>query len=123
MHKYRMMVYHVADTPATIRQCDIYRLTTLAQERGCLRGFCRWLLRQRPDLKLLTWCRFVPELRRYLREVSAAFGHPVGAACGQKVFDESKSVKAQREAAMSLLHPVGHSYYGMLREKLNWNRE
>ena len=50
MHKYRMMVYHVADTPATIRQCDIYRLTTLAQERGCLRGFCRWLLRQRPDL-------------------------------------------------------------------------
>lgn len=25
--------------------------------------------------------------------------------------------------AMSLLHPVGHSYYGMLREKLNWNRE
>jgi NAD+ kinase len=22
-----------------------------------------------------------------------------------------------------LLHPVGHSYYGMLREKLNWNRE
>ena len=25
--------------------------------------------------------------------------------------------------AISLLHPVGHSYYGMLREKLNWNRE
>jgi NAD+ kinase len=23
---------------------------------------------------------------------------------------------------ISLLHPVGHSYYGMLREKLNWNR-
>jgi NAD+ kinase len=25
--------------------------------------------------------------------------------------------------AISLLHPVGHSYYGMLRQKLNWNRE
>ncbi|MFN7086807.1 MAG: NAD kinase [Burkholderiales bacterium] len=24
---------------------------------------------------------------------------------------------------ISLLHPPGHSYYGMLREKLNWNRE
>jgi NAD+ kinase len=24
---------------------------------------------------------------------------------------------------ISLLHPAGHSYYGMLREKLNWNRE
>ena len=24
---------------------------------------------------------------------------------------------------LSLLHPAGHSYYRMLREKLNWNRE
>src|SRR5688572_24029782 len=24
---------------------------------------------------------------------------------------------------IDLLHPAGHSYYGMLREKLNWNRE
>jgi NAD+ kinase len=24
---------------------------------------------------------------------------------------------------ISLLHPVGHSYYAMLRQKLNWNRE
>ena len=24
---------------------------------------------------------------------------------------------------INLLHPVGHSYYDMLREKLNWNRE
>jgi NAD+ kinase len=24
---------------------------------------------------------------------------------------------------ISLLHPAGHSYYSMLREKLNWNRE
>jgi NAD+ kinase len=27
------------------------------------------------------------------------------------------------EHAINLLHPVGHSYYSMLREKLNWNRE
>ena len=26
-------------------------------------------------------------------------------------------------STISLLHPEGHSYYGMLREKLNWNRE
>ena len=25
--------------------------------------------------------------------------------------------------AVSLLHPVGHSYYAMLREKLHWHRE
>jgi len=25
--------------------------------------------------------------------------------------------------ALNLLHPEGHSYYNMLREKLNWNRE
>jgi NAD+ kinase len=25
--------------------------------------------------------------------------------------------------AISLLHPARHSYYTMLREKLNWNRE
>jgi NAD+ kinase len=22
---------------------------------------------------------------------------------------------------INLLHPIGHSYYGMLRQKLNWN--
>jgi NAD+ kinase len=27
------------------------------------------------------------------------------------------------EHSIDLLHPAGHSYYGMLREKLNWNRE
>jgi NAD+ kinase len=33
-------------------------------------------------------------------------------------------VQVRRYArALSLLHPVGHSYYRMLREKLNWNRE
>jgi NAD+ kinase len=33
-------------------------------------------------------------------------------------------VQVRRYArALSLLHPAGHSYYRMLREKLNWNRE
>jgi len=27
------------------------------------------------------------------------------------------------EKLIRLLHPAGHSYYGMLREKLNWNRD
>jgi NAD+ kinase len=25
--------------------------------------------------------------------------------------------------SIKLLHPIGHSYYAMLREKLKWNRE
>ena len=37
---------------------------------------------------------------------------------------ESDRVVVRRSPHMiSLLHPVGHSYYSMLREKLNWNRE
>ena len=59
-------------------------------------------LRRDPDLKLLTWCRFVPELRRYLSEV-ARFGHPVGAACGSPVLGES--VRVEREHALRLLNP------------------
>lgn len=37
---------------------------------------------------------------------------------------EGDRVQVQRYShTISLLHPVGHSYYRMLREKLNWNRE
>ena len=37
---------------------------------------------------------------------------------------EGDRVMVRRYPRMvSLLHPEGHSYYGMLREKLNWNRE
>lgn len=37
---------------------------------------------------------------------------------------EGDRIKVRRYGhTISLLHPVGHSYYGMLREKLNWNRE
>jgi hypothetical protein len=59
------------------------------------------LLKLYPDLKLLTWCRFVPELRRYMAEVKK-FGHPVGAACGQEILGEGRH---ERENALRLLHP------------------
>ena len=58
------------------------------------------LLERYPNMKLLTWCRFVPELRRYMAEVKK-LGHPVGAASGASIFGE----KHEREAALRLLHP------------------
>ncbi len=37
---------------------------------------------------------------------------------------EGDTIKVRRSpSTISLLHPEGHSYYDMLREKLNWNRE
>ena len=37
---------------------------------------------------------------------------------------EGDRVRVRRyDHNISLLHPVGHSYYAMLRQKLNWNRE
>ncbi len=37
---------------------------------------------------------------------------------------EGDRIVVRRHAStISLLHPQGHSYYDMLREKLNWNRE
>lgn len=65
------------------------------------------LLKRYPDLKLLTWCRFVPELRRYLKEVVETFPNvAVGAACGEKVLDMVPgNQKAEREYALRLLHP------------------
>jgi hypothetical protein len=87
------------------------------------------LLRRYPNMKLLTWCRFVPELRRYMAEVQK-FSHTftpgillpstcsicgagrsfhlapdnvVGAASGASIFGEP--VKKEREAALRLLHP------------------
>jgi len=65
------------------------------------------LLKRYPELKLVTWCRFVPELKRYLKEVVDKFPNmSVGAACGQKVLDMVEgSQKAEREYALRLLHP------------------
>lgn len=62
------------------------------------------LLKRYPDLKLLTWCRFVPELKRYLAEVQKLTPE-VGAACGQKVIDDERSSREERDHAMRLLHP------------------
>ena len=37
---------------------------------------------------------------------------------------EGDHVRVRRYShTISLLHPIGHSYYRMLREKLNWNRD
>ncbi len=63
------------------------------------------LLKKDPNLKLLTWCRFVPELKRYLWEVQQKFQHPVGAAAGQKILRNMGSQKQEREDALRLLHP------------------
>lgn len=65
------------------------------------------MLKADPNLKLLSWCRFVFELRRYLAEIVAKFPHvSVGAACGEKVLDMVPgSQKAEREYALRLLHP------------------
>jgi hypothetical protein len=60
------------------------------------------LLKHDPNLKLLSWMRFVPELRRYLAEVKK-FGHEVGAACGEAVL--GGRMKDERENALRLLHP------------------
>ncbi|MBM3358746.1 MAG: NAD kinase [Betaproteobacteria bacterium] len=37
--------------------------------------------------------------------------------------DGDRVVARRFPRPLSLLHPAGHSYYDMLREKLNWNRE
>lgn len=62
-------------------------------------------LAEDPNLKLLVWCRWVEELRRYLHAARERFNHPVGAVCGQLIFEEHVSVKRERETAERLLHP------------------
>jgi len=40
------------------------------------------------------------------------------------ILREGDRIRVKRYShTLSLLHPAGHSYYGMLRGKLNWNRE
>lgn len=55
-----------------------------------------------PDLKLLAWHRFIPELSRYLQEVQA-LTPVVGCIAGQGLLGGSK--KTERAAAERLLHP------------------
>ncbi|MDH3288621.1 MAG: NAD kinase [Betaproteobacteria bacterium] len=40
-----------------------------------------------------------------------------------ELHDGERVVVRRYDHAINVLHPVGHSYYSMLREKLNWNRE
>lgn len=64
------------------------------------------LLKRDPDLKLLMWCRFVPELTRLLREERLTFPSiPVGAVCGQKVLEGEHRQRDERDYALRLLHP------------------
>lgn len=60
-------------------------------------------LAENPQLKLLVWARYVPELRRYLSEAQERFGHEAGAVCGQSIF--GTPVRKEREHAERLLHP------------------
>lgn len=65
----------------------------------------KWLKRD-PDMKLLTWCRFVPELKRYLaEELRVRPDVPIGAACGQKALPGASTKNEEREFALRLLHP------------------
>lgn len=56
-------------------------------------------LKANADFKLVSWCRFKPEMERMVREVAANFGHVTvkAIAGGQK--------RAERLEALRLLHP------------------
>lgn len=57
-----------------------------------------------PNLKLLVWSRFIPELTRYLREVRQVFpDHKVGCVAGKALLGMKKH--EEREMAMRLLDP------------------
>lgn len=57
-----------------------------------------------PNLKLLTWSRFIPELKRYLEEVKKTFpSHKIGCVAGKALLGMKK--KQEREMTMRLLDP------------------
>jgi hypothetical protein len=57
-----------------------------------------------PNLKLLTWARFIPELKRYLKEVAKTFPtHKIGCVAGKALLGMKK--REEREQAMRLLDP------------------
>jgi hypothetical protein len=63
------------------------------------------LFEEDPDLKILVWCRFVPELKRLMKTLGEKFPKAkLGAVCGQSIF--GSPVKVEREAAMRLLDPA-----------------
>jgi SNF2 family DNA or RNA helicase len=62
-----------------------------------------WLIVD-PNLKLLSWSRFIPELRRYLNEVSKTFPtHDIGCVAGKALLGSTKN--KERDHAMRLLDP------------------
>lgn len=65
-------------------------------------GWHKDRLIEEPDLKLLTWCRFIPELGRYLKEVQPLTKH-VGCVAGQSLL--GKPLKIERSEALRLLNP------------------
>jgi hypothetical protein len=57
-----------------------------------------------PNLKLLVWSRFIPELTRYLKEVQKTFPtHKIGCVAGKALLGMKK--REERDAAMRLLDP------------------
>ena len=57
-----------------------------------------------PNLKLLVWSRFIPELKRYLREVQKTFpDHAIGCVAGKALLGMKKD--EERHIAMRLLDP------------------
>ena len=61
-------------------------------------------LEENPNLKLLVWCCFIPELARFLREYQAVYPtHSLGSCAGKSLLGLGK--KVEREAALRLLHP------------------
>jgi len=57
-----------------------------------------------PNLKLLTWSRFIPELKRYLKEVAKEFPtHKIGCVAGKALLGMKKS--DERAMTMRLLDP------------------
>lgn len=57
-----------------------------------------------PNLKLLVWCRFIPELERLLRELAVRFPTAqLGCIAGKPMLGKSK--KEERDEALRLLNP------------------
>lgn len=58
-----------------------------------------------PNLKLIVWCRFIPELRRLLRELKERYigVMPIGSIAGQPMLGEK--LRDERQKALRLLDP------------------
>jgi hypothetical protein len=62
------------------------------------------------NLKILVWVRFIPELRRFLKEAADRFpaaliGSIAGESCLEGISEYAGSVKSERQWSTRLLHP------------------